>query len=75
MSVYRTNGPLVLSFQLSGIACDGYRRGYVSFAHFLLYCCMSNIYVLRRVGMGTISELSLRKVGILTLPGKVRIPT
>ena len=33
------------------------------------------IYVLRRVGMGTIPELSLRKVGILTLPGEVRIPT
>ena len=25
--------------------------------------------------MGTIPELSLRKVGILTLPGEVRIPT
>ena len=25
--------------------------------------------------MGTILELSLRKVGILTLPGEVRIPT
>ena len=33
------------------------------------------IYVLRRVGMGTIPELSLRKVGVLTLPGEVRIPT
>ena len=33
------------------------------------------IYVLRRVGMGTIPELSLCKVGILTLPGEVRIPT
>ena len=27
------------------------------------------------VGMGTIPELSLRKVGILTLPGEVRMPT
>ena len=34
-----------------------------------------DVYVLRRVGMGTIPELSLRKVGILTLPGEVRIPT
>ena len=34
-----------------------------------------NVYVLRRVGMGTIPELSLRKIGILTLPGEVRIPT
>ena len=33
------------------------------------------IYVLRRVGMGTIPELSLRKVGIPTLSGEVRIPT
>ena len=33
------------------------------------------VYVLRRVGMGTIPELSLHKVGILTLPGEVRIPT
>ena len=39
------------------------------------YFCKISIYVLRRVGMGTIPELSLRKVGILTLPGKVRIPT
>ena len=35
----------------------------------------SYVYVLGRVGMGTIPELSLRKVGILTLPGEVRIPT
>ena len=33
------------------------------------------IYVLHKVGKGTIQELSLRKVGILTLPGEVRIPT
>ena len=33
------------------------------------------IFVLRRVGIGTIPELSLHKVGILTLPGEVRIPT
>ena len=26
-----------LSFQLKWLACDGYRQGYVSFAHFLLY--------------------------------------
>ena len=36
---------------------------------------LTGVYVLRRVGMGTILELSLRKVGILTLPGEVRIPT
>ena len=34
-----------------------------------------NDYVLRRVGIGTIPELHLRKVGILTLSDKVRIPT
>ena len=33
------------------------------------------VYVLRKVGMGTIPALSLRKVGILTLPGEVGIPT
>ena len=34
-----------------------------------------SIHVLRRVGIGTIPELHLRKVGILTLSDKVRIPT
>ena len=33
------------------------------------------VYVLRKVGIGTIPELHLRKVGILTLSDKVRIPT
>ena len=33
------------------------------------------VYVLRRVGMGTIPALSRRKVGILTLPGEVGSPT
>ena len=42
---------------------------FASFVKFL------HINVLRRVGMGTILELSLRKVGILTLPGEVRMPT
>ena len=42
---------------------------FASFVKFL------HINVLRRVGMGTIPELSLRKVGILTLPCEVRMPT
>ena len=32
---------------------------------------LRNVYVLRRVGIGTIPELHLRKVGILTLSDKV----
>ena len=35
----------------------------------------AHVYVLRKVGIGTIPELHLRKVGILTLSDKVRIPT
>ena len=37
--------------------------------------CMVCVCVLRKVGIGTIPELHLRKVGILTLSDKVRIPT
>ena len=37
--------------------------------------CLSGIYVLRRVRIGTIAELHLRKVGVLTLSGRVKIPT
>ena len=51
----------------SSCKTKSWRRGIIP-EHF-------GIYVMRRVGIGTIPELHLRKVGILTLSDKVRIPT